>query len=143
MKRIFIAILMVLTMTLKVKASEELIPYELSQEDADLVLRVGAREANVHDVEAMANVMQVVLNRVDDPRFPDNVHDVIYAKKQFACCKSLDKADITEEATDALVAVMCGEYRESEALYFESLPGKVWSKCHMYLFSNGGHDFYK
>lgn len=41
-------------------------------------------EAEGEPEEGQRLVIDTILNRVDDPRFPDNVHDVIYQKNQFA-----------------------------------------------------------
>ena len=72
-----------------------------------------------------------------------STHDVIFQRKQFSTANRLAKANITEAAEEALSAVCAGDYKDNEALYFESLPGLVWSNVHDYQFSYGGHDFYK
>lgn len=118
--------------------------YILTEEDADLLLRVGVCEAGEVDSEGIANVMQVVLNRVfESDDFPGTIEEVIFQRKQFSTAHRLAKANITPEAYEALDAVCMGEYKSNKALYFESLPGKVWSNVHDYLFTYGGHDFYK
>ncbi len=118
--------------------------YILMDDDADLLLRVGVLEAGGGDQKAIANVMQVVLNRVfETDDFPGSIHDVIFQEHQFCTASKLADADITPEAWAALDCVIFGEYTSNEALYFESLPGQVWSTVHNYQFSYGGHDFYK
>lgn len=117
--------------------------YYISDEDMDLLLRVGVLEAGEVDVEGIAQVMQVVLNRLESDKFPNTISEVIFQRKQFCTAKRLAKANITDSAREALEAVKKGDYTANEALYFESLPGKAWEKCHKYLFSYGGHDFYK
>lgn len=117
--------------------------YILTEEDEDLLLRVGVCEAGETDPESIANCMQVVLNRFDSDIFPNTISGVVYQNKQFSSTRKLAKANITDAAYEALEAVKNGEYKDNEALYFESMSGKVWSKSHQYLFSYGGHDFYK
>lgn len=117
--------------------------YILTDEDKDLLLRVGVCEAGETDPEGIANCMQVVLNRFDSDNFPNSISDVVYQKSQFSSVRKLASANITEAAYEALKAVEKGEYKDSEALYFESLPGIVWGNIHEYQFSYGGHDFYK
>ena len=117
--------------------------YILSDEDADLLLRVGSLEGGEGNKDGIAHVMQVVLNRVASEKFPDSVEGVVFDRGQFTTAKQLAKANITPEAYQALDEVIFCEFMDNEALYFESLEGKVWSKCHEYLFSYGGHDFYK
>lgn len=117
--------------------------YILTEEDEDLLLRVGVCEAGETDSESIAHCMQVVLNRFDSENFPNTISGVVYQNKQFSSTRKLAKANITDAAYEALEAVEKGEYKDNEALYFESLSGKVWDTVHEYLFSYGGHDFYK
>lgn len=119
--------------------------YILTEEEKLLLKQIGVHEAGEIDVEGIAHVMQVVLNRCEDERFPDTVSEVIFQKnpRQFTTAKQLARVKTTEAADNALNSVILGEYTENEALYFESLKGKAWVRCHDYLFSYGGHDFYK
>lgn len=125
---------------------EPIIPaYILTEEEDNLLMSIGVLEGGGKDPESIADVMQVVMNRVKSDEFPNSIPDVIFQKNpiQFCTAKKLEKAVITDEAREALMAVKMGEYQTNEALYFESLPGKVWEKKHTYLFSYEGHDFYK
>lgn len=117
--------------------------YILTEEEQLLLKQIGVHEAGEMDVEGIAHVMQVVLNRCEDERFPDTVSEVLFQKHQFTTAKQLARMKTTEAAEEALSDVMFGEYTHNEALYFESMKGKVWSKIHTYQFSYGGHDFYK
>ena len=119
--------------------------YILTDEEKDLLLRLGVREGGETDPDAIAYVMQTVVNRVDSERFPESVSEVIFQKNpiQFTTANKLASANVTEEAYKALYGVIMGDYTDCEALYFESLPGIVWGNKHEYLFSYGGHDFYK
>ena len=117
--------------------------YILTEEEQLLLKQIGVHEAGEMDVEGIAHVMQVVLNRCDDERFPDTVSEVLFQKHQFTTAKQLARMKTTEAAEEALSDVMFGEYTHNEALYFESMKGKVWSRIHTYQFSYGGHDFYK
>jgi len=119
--------------------------YELNEYEQELLMKIGVHEAGEIDEEGIAHVMQVVLNRCDDERFPDTVSEVIFQKnpRQFTTAKQLARVKITEAAENALESVMLGEYTDNEALYFESLKGRAWARIHKYLFSYGGHDFYK
>ena len=117
--------------------------YILTEEDEDLLLRIGVCEAGETDPEGIANCMQVVLNRFDSENFPNTISGVVYQNNQFSSTRKLATANVTDAAYEALDAVKNGDYQDNEALYFESLDGKVWSKTYQYLFSYGGHDFYK
>lgn len=117
--------------------------YILTEEEQLLLKQIGVHEAGEVDEEGIAHVMQVVMNRCEDERFPDTVSEVLFQKHQFTSAKQLARVKTTEAADNALNSVILGEYTENEALYFESLKGKAWIRCHDYLFSYGGHDFYK
>lgn len=52
--------------------------------DAYLLARIAYCEAGNQGVVGMAAVIQVVLNRVWDPKYPNTIEEVIYAPKQFA-----------------------------------------------------------
>lgn len=56
----------------------------LTQEEIDLIALCVMAEAEGEPEEGQRLVIDTILNRVDDPRFPGNVHDVIYQKNQFA-----------------------------------------------------------
>lgn len=118
-------------------------PYCLSENDQELLKSVAVLEAGETDVEAIGDVMQVVLNRVYNQDFPKTVEECIFQKGQFVTADKIDDANITPAADEAMQKVIRGEFQYNDALYFESLPGKVWSDIHDYKFSYGGHDFYK
>ncbi len=52
--------------------------------EKDLMARLVRAEAGGESYEGMVAVASVVLNRVADPRFPNSVEGVIYAKNQFS-----------------------------------------------------------
>lgn len=117
--------------------------YYISPEDQELLLDIAALEAGNQGVEGMAYVIQTVLNRVFDSRFPTTVEGVLFQKNQFTTAERLKSANVTDETREALRLVTEGNYKWSESLYFESLEGVAWANCHEYLFTYGGHDFYK
>lgn len=59
------------------------IPY--SEEEIDLIALVTMAEAEGEPEEGKRLVIDTILNRVDDPHFPDTVHGVIYQPNQFTC----------------------------------------------------------
>ncbi len=117
--------------------------YYISAEEATELKQVAVLEAGETDVDGIAHVMQVVLNRKYSEDFPDTIEGCILEKGQFTTVKKLQAATVTEAADEALQAVIAGQYQDNQALYFESLPGKVWNSVHDFQFSYGGHDFYK
>lgn len=118
--------------------------YVITDEEADLLVRVGVCEAGSTDIDAIAYVIQVIMNRCfDTKKFPSTIRGVIFQTGQFTTANELASANLSPAAYSALDSVVFGEYRDVEALYFESLDGRVWANSHDYLFSYGGHDFYK
>lgn len=79
-------------------------PWEVAEDDARLLAQVAWCEARGCSVTQQAAVMWCVLNRVDDPRFPNSIRDVICQPNQFYF---LGHAPVTDEllalARDVLV----------------------------------------
>lgn len=98
--------------------------------DGELLLmyKIVAAEAEGESFEGKAAVAEVIFNRVDDSRFPNNVHDVIYAANQFSPvsngsietkysnCSSNEKQSV-EQAVNA--ALNNSNYSEG-ALFFRT-----------------------
>lgn len=63
------------------KSSQEEI--KISEEEIDLLARIVRAEAQTEPFIGKVAVVDVIMNRVDDPQFPDTVEDVIYAPGQF------------------------------------------------------------
>lgn len=53
-------------------------------EELELLAQLVQAEAGNQGLKGMRYVVDVVLNRVDDKRFPDSIHDVIFQKRQFS-----------------------------------------------------------
>lgn len=56
---------------------------ELSDNDKELIARVVMAEAAYEDIIGKRLVVDTVLNRVDDPAFPNTVSGVVYQDQQF------------------------------------------------------------
>ena len=59
-------------------------PYPISQEEIDLIALVTMAEAEGETELGKRLVIDTILNRVDDPHFPDTVHDVVYYPNAFS-----------------------------------------------------------
>nr|WP_304214268.1 cell wall hydrolase [Fredinandcohnia onubensis] len=57
--------------------------YNFSSEELDLLARIVRAEAQAEPFEGKVAVAAVVLNRVESPKFPDTIRDVIYQRGQF------------------------------------------------------------
>jgi N-acetylmuramoyl-L-alanine amidase len=115
--------------------------------DSYLLAKIAMAEAEGEDIEGKALVICVVLNRVWTDEFPDTIHDVIYQKSQFSPIADgrFDRVEPNEECYEALEMVMLGWDKSNGALYFESeKSADNWHSRHLeYLFTHGGHRFYK
>lgn len=117
-------------------------------EDSYLLAKIAMAEAEGEDIEGKALVICVVLNRVwYKDEFEDTIHDVIYEKNQFSPISDgrFDRVEPNEECYEALEMVMSGWDKSNGALYFESeKSADNWHSRHLeYLFTHGGHRFYK
>lgn len=89
----------------KIHPGERLIlPKSISSSDKELLARLVHAEAKGEPYAGKVAVALVVLNRVEDDRFPDKIKDVIYEKRQF---EPVDNGTINEPAdNDSRKAVM-------------------------------------
>lgn len=102
---------------------EEQIEEEDRMAELELLAILVRAEAGNQGPEGKQAVAGVVLNRVDDPRFPDTITDVIYAPKQFSVVTdgALDRAAWTVDESDyQAVAKEIEERKYRDALYFRS-----------------------
>ena len=58
---------------------------EVSLSDIELIALITMAEAEGEPVEGQRLVIDTILNRVDNPAFPNTVYDVIYQPGQFTC----------------------------------------------------------
>ena len=134
--------------TQETEDSHDYMSYDWSSDDAYLLAKIAMAEAEGEDTEGKASVVMVVLNRVYSDEFPDTIYDVIYQKQQFSPVSNgrFDKIEPNEDCYKALDMIQLDKWNESEgALYFES-EGCTdnWHSRHLeYLFTHGGHRFYK
>ena len=112
-----------------------------------MLLQVAMAEAESESVEGKALVMLVVRNRVRDAAFPDTVEAVIFQRNQFQVTAPGGRYwTVTPDAGcyEELGLIKDGWDESGGALYFESIPGDCWHSRNLeYLFTVGGHDFYR
>lgn len=117
-----------------------------NQEDLYWLSRVIFSEAGTQPLEGMIGVGNVVLNRVASPRFPDNVHDVIFQENQFSV---VDYGMIYREPDQRsiIAAMLCLEGYDSvgDSLYFinPDLCNGSWFRNNLTFRERiGDHDFF-
>ena len=121
--------------------------YSLSGEDRELLVRLAMAEAEGEPTEGKALVMLVVLNRVDDWRFPNTVSGVIYAEGQFSpVSNGRFEAVVPDDDCYAALRLVLDGWNESEgATYFRTtVKESTWHSRNLKeLFTCGSHTFYK
>lgn len=115
-------------------------PVVLSEQEAVELMQVAWCEAGNQGVSGQAYVMSVILNRVESPEWPDNVHDVIHESGQFAT-KRMSKADITWETHYALAEIEAGNIFP-DIIGFERKNSTVLDQFFEESFVYRDHTFY-
>lgn len=119
----------------------------IAQEDAVLLMQLARSEAGDSGVDAQLIVMNVVMNRLKSKNFPDNIHDIIFAAKQFQVVTngSFDNTDINVDSHLALARLEMGEDISDGAIYFESasVTDSWQSKNREFIFEKFGQRFYR
>lgn len=131
-----IVLLMIFMWPLEVKAED------LSVVDKGWLKQIAMAEAEGESVEGKAAVMKVVLNRVDDERFPDTITEVLFEKNQFSCINTGGRIWTVrpdEDCQKAIELIDDGWDKTKGALYFNSCN----TTAGQYLFTIGNHKFYK
>lgn len=119
--------------------------FEITYDEAQMLMKIAQAEAEIDGKDGMAMVMAVVLNRVEDDRFPDSIEEVIFQEHQFSPIADgrYEKAQPDVECHLALAEIERGEYDTVDALYFENAEESWQSKNCEYLGTVGHHRFYK
>ena len=128
--------------------------YHLGQEDYECLLRIVQAEAGSEDIKGKMLVAGVVLNRVENNKFPDTVREVVFQHEngsyQFSPVANgtYFKVKISEETIEAVDRVLAGEDVTQGALYFAARkyadPDKMkwFDRSLKQLFVHGGHEFF-
>ena len=125
---------------------------DFSEEDYEVLCRIVEAEAGDQDDKGRILVANVILNRVRDAQFPDNITDVVFQKSkktyQFSPTRpggryyTVEVSDLTVECVERALK---GEDYSEGALYFAmKTSSKSWfNRCLEFLFKHGDHYFYK
>lgn len=124
-----------------VEDSGEQIEEEIYLGELEELAQLVEAEAGNQDFEGKCLVVDCVLNRVESPEFPDNIHDVIFQEGQFSVIKNgaFDKAAWNMKESD-YAAVMCEVelHTNRDVLYFNNSRNVSGSGT---PFKVGGHWF--
>jgi len=96
----------------------------VSQEDVELLARLVYLEARNQPEVGERAVIETVLNRVLDERFPNSIHDVIYQKGQFSTAKYISNTTPTQEQYNIVNMVLSeiSPVLDTSTVYFSTFP---------------------
>lgn len=126
----------------------------VSGKDYETLLKIVEAEAGTEDRKGRILVANVVLNRVEDGRFPDTVTEVVYQKEGGVCQFSpvgngrISQVKVSTETVQAVEEALAGTDYSEGALYFaardQADPENMrWFDTHLVrLFAHGGHEFF-
>lgn len=145
MKRIILGALLgmsILAQPIYAEAHERQSPktIEVTQKEADELLRIAWCEAGNQGPDGQLYVMSVIINRVNSPEFPNNIHDVIYQPYQFAT-GGMSNAKPTEETHLALAYLEMGNLIP-EIVAFETTENNALDRYFSKAFEYRDHSFY-
>ena len=127
---------------------------DVSDKDLETLFKIVEAEAGGEDRKGKLLVANVVINRVKNKKFPNNVTDVVYQQKQNVAQFSpvsngtIHTVKVTEDTKDVVYSALRGEDVSEGALFFMArkyaAPENVqWFDSNLtFLFSYGGHDFF-
>ncbi len=91
----------------------------ITNDELILLSRLIAGEARGESYEGQLAVAAVVINRVKDERFPNNIKDVIYQKNAFSVVKNGQiNINPTESSIKAAQEALYGKDPTNDAIYF-------------------------
>ncbi len=129
--------------------------HTMSYKDYSTLLNIVEAECTGGDEKSKLLVANVILNRVEDEHFPDSVYDVVWQKlggvAQFSPTQDgrMGNLKITDSTVSAVNRAVDGEDISKGALFFMAREYSAEANVEWfddkltYLYSYGGHDFYK
>ena len=111
-----------------------------ADDDFEYLTKCVQAEAGIEDIKGKRLVAAVILNRVEDERFPDTITEVIDEPKQFAVVANgrIKKVEADEETVLACKLELL-KRTDSEIFYFNNSPKISGKFCYRW----GNHYFAK
>lgn len=125
-----------------------------SDSDIETLMKIVEAEAGGEDRRGKLLVANVVINRVKNEHFPDNITDVVYQKMQNVTQFSpvsngiINEVTVSDETREVVYSALRGEDASDGALFFMARKytapeNAEWFDSNLtFLFTYGGHDFY-
>ncbi len=129
--------------------------YSLTEEELEILCKIVEAEAGCEDENGKLLVANVILNRMNSGIFPETVKDVVFQREngvnQFSPIADgrYYKVVVSEDTKMAVERALKGEDISDGALYFvarkyaDSDNVKWFDENLTYLFTHGGHEFFK
>lgn len=131
------------TLTLQ-KTGELPTPPTYPEEDLYWLSRAIYSESGNQPMAGRIAVGTVILNRVEDPTFPDTIKEVIFAPRQFSPVAN-GTIYLTPDEDSVIAAKLCldGAREAEECLYFNVTSMVSWAdRSRTYVCTIGDHNFY-
>lgn len=131
-------------------SSKKQTPTDVSVSDRELLYHLVEHEIGSGSLEHKRIIAQVIINRVNSPKFPNTIRGVIYAPGQFSGANEIMSMHPDKETIQAVDEVLDGKCQDNSqgALYFYNpryVGGstKSWFESLDFLFEMEGHRFFK
>lgn len=129
--------------------------YQLTEKELEVLFRIVEAEAGCEDEEGKLLVANVILNRLNSPKFPDSITEIVFQRENgvaqfspvydgsYAC------AEVSEETIKAVGRALKGEDISDGAMYFAARKYAEDDRMRWFdekltlLFRYGGHEFFK
>lgn len=121
--------------------------FSITDEEIEMLKYIVQQEAGSGSYKHKCIITNVILNRVEDKRFPNTVKEVLLQKNQFSSTWNYyqKKREPDEKTESAVNDVLNGrvEDESSGALYFHSMKSDGWFSSLSFVMEVEGHRFFK
>lgn len=120
-------------------------PREFTETDAQILMRIAEAEAENQHTEGRRKIMEVVLNRVASPLYPDTIEGVVFQENAFTTVANgkYYRVEISPQAHEALAHIEKGEPIDTEIVAFDINDGSdKLLEYYDYKYTVGCHNFY-
>lgn len=97
---------------------EEEYVYHFTEEEEWLMVRVAMLEGGNQGIEGIAMIYRVILNRLESPKWPDTIREVIFQPNQFTVANRVQYANPNEDCYEALELVKRGWDESNGVMHF-------------------------
>lgn len=127
---------------------------QMPASEYNTLLRIVEAEATGEDITGKMLIANVIMNRVNDERFPNTIEEVVWqqvggaAQFQPTIDGRIYSVEVTDETIEAVDRVLAGEDYSQGALYFMARMASQDNSVDWFdnnltlLFEHGGHEYY-